>query len=442
MTSQLLRNVEVGGRLADVLLLGDRVYTIRPPGTTMRGYEHDAVMDGRGGVLLPGLHDHHLHLLALAAARSSVDCGAGLSELRRVRADDWIRGTNYHESTDGVVDRHVLDQLVNDRPVRVQHRSGALWMLNSEALRRVAGYLDRSADVERDDAGEPNGRLWRYDTRLRGAIPLLFHDLSAIGSELATLGITGVTDATPDLDDDAISLLSSLPQWVTVLGSANNARLPVGMVAGPRKLLLRDHDLPSYEAIAHTIRVHHADGRGVAVHCVTREALVLTLAALDETGAHPQDRIEHGAIVPHDLVGWMRRLGVTVVTQPDFLRTRGASYLQEIPAHDIQDLYPHARLLAAGVPTVASSDAPYGTLDPWQVIRTASDRPLAAAENVDTRQALDGYLTSALDPGGPVRKVTSGTIADLVLLHVPLSEALRAPEAGLVRATWVAGARL
>ena len=33
------------------------------------------VLDGRGGLLLPGLHDHHIHLAALAARRASILCG-------------------------------------------------------------------------------------------------------------------------------------------------------------------------------------------------------------------------------------------------------------------------------------------------------------------------------------------------------------------------------
>ena len=32
-------------------------------------------LDAGGGALLPGLHDHHLHLFALAAAEASLRCG-------------------------------------------------------------------------------------------------------------------------------------------------------------------------------------------------------------------------------------------------------------------------------------------------------------------------------------------------------------------------------
>ena len=35
----------------------------------------ETALDAEGGALLPGLHDHHIHLLALAAALESVACG-------------------------------------------------------------------------------------------------------------------------------------------------------------------------------------------------------------------------------------------------------------------------------------------------------------------------------------------------------------------------------
>ena len=35
----------------------------------------EPVIDARGGALLPGLHDHHIHLAGLAARKASVACG-------------------------------------------------------------------------------------------------------------------------------------------------------------------------------------------------------------------------------------------------------------------------------------------------------------------------------------------------------------------------------
>ncbi|RHW28605.1 amidohydrolase [Nocardioides immobilis] len=426
-----LRDVEVDGEITDVCESEGRITALgRGECAHRTGGPPPVTVDGAGAALLPGLHDHHVHVLALAAAWDSINCGERLDALRTAPGTGWVRGVNAAVS----VDRHALDAVVPDRPVRVQHRSGGLWMLNSAALAAVAHVLDDSADVERDPAGEPTGRLWRYDERLRPALPDASPDLQAVGRRLAARGITGVTDATPDLDPTAVALLRQLPQRLLLLGD------PLG--EGPRKLLLRDHDLPTFDELTATIAAAHALPRPLAIHCVTRESLLLTLAALEDVGVVPGDRIEHAAICPPEAADWLTRLGVAVVTQPDFLRTRGSAYLRDVSPHDLPHLYPHARLLAAGVRTTASSDAPFGEVDPWRVIATAAERPIGAEESVRPRAALDGYLSAPLDPGGPARRVAPGAPADLVLLDAPLEVALRSPVAVTVRATWIAGERI
>ena len=135
------------------------------------------MLDADGGALLPGLHDHHIHLMALAVAKASVRCGppqirslGSLASALRERRDSrgWIRGVGYHESVAGQLDRARLDELVPDRPVRIQHRSGALWVVNSAAVDQLG--LDRGVDqpgVERDAEGHATGRLFRLDSWLR-----------------------------------------------------------------------------------------------------------------------------------------------------------------------------------------------------------------------------------------------------------------------------------
>ena len=126
-----------GGRIAEI---GERA----------RARAGEPVLDADGGALLPGLHDHHVHLLALAAALESVACGppavrdrAALAAALRGAPGEWLRGVGYHESVAGALDRAALDALVPDRPARIQHRSGALWMLNSRAIERLG--LDRGS---------------------------------------------------------------------------------------------------------------------------------------------------------------------------------------------------------------------------------------------------------------------------------------------------------
>ena len=403
--SLLFACVELDGDLVDVRVDGAKVIEI---GRSLS--PSGRVLEGRGGSLLPGLHDHHLHLFALAAALQSVDCSRSLDGLATATPrNGWVRGFGVADSPS----RHELDDVRRDVPVRVQHRGGAMWVLNSAALQEVGPVLDNSVDVERDSSGQPTGRLFRYDARLRDALPSTPPELGVVVEQLHRYGITGVTDATPDLTPESVATLLDVAGLnVTLLGGTE----------GPRKLLLRDHDLPTYADLLATVEETRAAGRPVAVHCVTRESLVLTLAILREVGSVPGDRIEHAAVVPPVLTAELRDLGLAVVTQPSFLRMRGDDYLREVDPIDQPWLYPYASLVEAGVRVTASSDAPYGDLDPWRGMHDASSRRSASGavlgpgERVPFEVALAGYLSPPLDPGGQPRRVTVGSPADLCLL--------------------------
>jgi predicted amidohydrolase YtcJ len=96
----------------------------------------------------------------MAAAADSVDVtGDALAALWAADATlppgAWIRAVGWHESSGWELDRKSLDYAVPHRPVRVQHASGALWVLNSPALDAV-GLADH-----------PTGRLYGMDTFLR-----------------------------------------------------------------------------------------------------------------------------------------------------------------------------------------------------------------------------------------------------------------------------------
>lgn len=449
--SLLIRNAEVEGRRVDVQIADGRIASVGARLAPRRG---DEVVDARGGALLPGLHDHHLHLLALAAAADSVPCGPphvrDASALARALADaaaresqGWLRGVGYHESVAGSLDRDALDRLIPHRPARIQHRSGALWIVNSEGARRLRLDDERSAGVERDERGRPTGRLWRWDAELRRRIGGTMPSLAGTGRHLAAVGITGVTDATARLESGAITALRNaavrgeLPQRIVVLG-ADGTNPPLHL--GPWKIVLRDGSLPALDAVAAEIDRMHRAARPVAVHAVTREALLLALAAFDDAVSLEGDRIEHAAVAPEEALPRLARARLRVVTQPVFVADRGDEYAREFDAFDLRDLYRYRTLLAAGVRVAPSSDAPYGDPDPWRTIRAAAARTtgsgvvLGPAERVAPADVLAGYLSPADDPGGPPRRVRAGAPADLCLLHVPLRDALAAPDAQLVRA--------
>jgi predicted amidohydrolase YtcJ len=213
--------------------------------------------------------------------------------------------------------------------------------------------------------------------------------------------------------------------------------------AGPYKLVLADSGLPSLDDLVARVRAVRTAGRAVAVHAVSREALVLLLVALREAGTVPGDRIEHASVIPAELVGEIRALGLRVVTQPGFLADRGDDYARGVPADEHADLYRCRSLRTGGVRLALSSDAPYGPLDPWAVIAAAvrratpRGRVLSPAEALTAEAALDAYLSPPADPGGPPRRVAVGAVADLVLFHGGREALLADPDAGAVRTTFL-----
>jgi predicted amidohydrolase YtcJ len=207
---------------------------------------------------------------------------------------------------------------------------------------------------------------------------------------------------------------------------------------GPVKIMLDDETLPPLDSLADWVRRAHAARRTVAVHCVTRVQLVLTLAALDVAGRAPGDRIEHGAVIPAEIVPNLR--GLTVVSQPHFVAERGEQYARDVAPMDLPDLWRLRSLIDAGVAVAAGSDAPFGGADPWQVMRAATERPadLGPGEAVTPGTAIRLFLGSPSAPSVP-RVIAPGAAADLVLLRCPPREAVRSLASDLVAATVIDG---
>jgi predicted amidohydrolase YtcJ len=454
----LIRRAEIDGAIRDVRIADGRIFEI---GDGLAPCADERTLDAAGAALLPGLNDHHIHLLSLAAALASVACSpdavadrAALAAALRAAPGGFVRGVGYHESVAGPLDRAALDALMPDRPARVQHRSGALWILNSRAIDAVG--LDGGADapgVERDAAGRATGRLHRLDAWLRERLPPVPPpDLGSAGRVLARAGVTGATDATPDTDARGLDLLESavasgaLPLRLAVMGGA---ALPVprhpAVARAQRKIVLDERALPAFDALAAEIADAHDSGRGVAIHCVGRAELALAAAALAAAGARRDDRLEHAAVAPPELVELVVECGASVVTQPHFIAERGDDYRRDVEATDRPWLYRTRGWLEAGVRLGAGTDAPFGSPDPWRAIRAAVERrtrsgeTLGAPERLAPELALALFLAPLADPGGAPRRIEPGAPADLCLLDRPWRRAREELAIACVRATCRAG---
>lgn len=440
-----IRHVQMeDGLVRDIAIAGGRIAAIGPS-LASAGEE----IDGRGASALPGLHDHHVHVLALAARRSSLDLG-GLEredQIRQVlanaapRSDGWVRAVNYHEQAAGLPDAALLDGWIKDRPLRVQDRTGALWVLNSRGLRQLEGRALPSG-AERDAAGKPTGRFWREDSWLRSALPTTTPDLGELGQTFARLGLVALTDASATNGPEAAATLGAahrrgeLPQRLTLMGS-EALDAGKGYRLGALKLLIDERDPPPLDTLIARIGGARARGRTVAAHCVTDLELALFLAALSAAGgACHGDRIEHGGLITREALAEIARAGLMVCTNPAFLYDRGEHYLRHVAEDRLDDLYRARSLRSAGIPLLAGSDAPYASFDPWLAMRSARDRRTAAgrvvasAERLSGQQAWQLYAEPSLAVGGP---------ADLILCEGSPDAVFAELDADRVRMTIIAG---
>ena len=521
------------GQLQDVLLAGGRVAWMSSPrdaserivsatasvpreatevmsaiasteGSTFRGEQLDEIIDAEGGALLPGLHDHHIHLLSLAESLRSVDVSlvadAGQLQSRiRAAADDaadrragggWIRAIGYHESAAGDLTKQDLDEIVRNRPLRIQHASGAMWMFNTLGM-ELLGISETTPGAELDEAGMATGRLFREDELLRNGFgppetyaaasagdSQMAKGLSEVGIMLSSFGVTGVTDATPGYGDAEVGFFRNMaevgviPQRLTLMPSvermiasppknsatqstpaisaeAVSTEMPMPHVSfGPHKIILSDHALPAFSEVADEVRAAHEAGRPVAVHSVTRASLALLVAVLDDVGSLEGDRVEHASVAPPELVAELQRHKVRVVVQPHFIAERGDRYLKEVEGDDLPWLYRCQGFLEAGLRVAGGTDAPFGKPNPWLAMWAAVKREtqhggqvISPHEKISAVQARDLFLSPLDDPGGKPRRVSEGMAADLCLLHEPWGEVARSMPENPVRTVWIGGER-
>ena len=443
-SATLIVNAEVEGRPGLDVRCRDGV--VAEIGECIIPAPNELTVNARGGALLPGLHDHHIHLPAFAAARRSARCGpphvtdrdALADALRNAPGEDWIRGVGYHESVAGELTPQALDALLSHRPVRVQHRSGKMWFLNSEAIRRLGPEAR-------------GGQLFRRDEWLREQLDdtaseaAFAADMEAASRALARLGVTSITETTPTNNERTAARYGTLRLWqhVNLMGDESLPR-------GSLKLMLDDAKLPPFEQFRARIAAAHNRGRPVAIHCVTRTELVFSLAALREAGTMAGDRLEHAAVTDQAAMKLLRDAEtapghLTVVTQPNFIAERGDQYLRDVPPADHPHLYRCRGFLDADVPLGGGTDAPFGNADPWAAMDAAVTRRTAAGTVVGEREALTPeqalalFLAPLATPGGTRRRVAVGCPADLCLLDAPWARARAALHGDRVSATLIGG---
>ena len=371
---------------ADALLFSPEGIIAVGPRDQLRShpmYGQSRKADLGDGIVVPGLSDCHLHLLAyakqklfvdLSKAQSQDDVLAALAErVQRAAPDEWVCGFNLDETSwpePTLPDRRTLDALGIPNPVLVQRVCTHATILNTEAMRR-SGLLE-AASFEGVLSGEddtPNGILVESaqataHSRMGGEtfvrqklLEVLSHSLQECASYgLTTLFVCGATslgmEERMDLyqalrtdgrltarifayhDMDTVPTVTSGfgDRWIAYQGyklfldgslGARTAALSKAYADAPQERGMLLHDTAALTAKLKELDVMACQA---LVHAIGDAALDQLLDAAEgaEARQHKEGRklpilVNHCMICRPDQVTRMRRLGVAATVQPTFV---------------------------------------------------------------------------------------------------------------------------
>jgi predicted amidohydrolase YtcJ len=290
---------------------------------------------------VPGLVDHHAHLLRAAA-------GVGFPAGRQA-----VRAFHERVARAGSSPMDVLDP-----PPGGPSLPGRL----------IAG-LARAAAAGLVEITEMGMRGWNYLDALiaaqaEGPLPVRVRIYAASGlaaeSSAADLDARRA-DCGPWLRMDGVKFYAD--GW---LGPRTCAMGQDFADAGDRGLLFTDA-----AGLARRIQPLAARGWRIATHAIGDRAVRTVLDAYDlawdddpAAMAAAAPRIEHASVLPGDLIARMAAGGVVAGIQPSFAVTDATILRPALGAARAATAYPWSALAAAGVPMLAGTDYPIEVLEP------------------------------------------------------------------------------
>jgi hypothetical protein len=421
-------------RAEAVLVRGELIEAVGPLGELRRragpGVEP---LDLRGGTLMPGFVDAHIHLVtwirALREAR--FERGQSVEELERVvrarerglRPGEWItvRGWVPRDWDPALLLRSTLDRIAPVRPLVVYAADGHSVWANGAALAAV-GVDARTGDppggvIRRDASGAPTGHLIEAAANLlRPHVPRLDEPRDELRDAVArarALGLTSAHDfdrsatwsAAQDLDREGrlgLRLLLSVP--VASLGAAEALGLRAGfgsalLRVGPVKMfadgtvgsatalleepyegggLARGIEVtPAAELARHCGEAIRA-GLSVAIHAIGDRAVRHALDAIESAQAggvrFPRPpRVEHIQLVRTEDLPRFRALGTLASVQPVHQLT-DREVARRYWGLRVNRSYAWRSLLQSRARLIFGSDAPFDRAGPLLALFAALHR--------------------------------------------------------------------
>jgi predicted amidohydrolase YtcJ len=182
------------------------------------------VVDAKGGAVLPGFNDSHVHFLSgglslneidLADARTMPAIESTISSWATANPNrEWVtgRGWTYDPFPGGLPTRQMLDALVSDRPAFIKSYDGHTGWANSAAL-KLAQITRRTANpvngvvVKDARSGEPTGVLKESAMQLVSSLvprPTRQERIAALEAAMSVAhrhGVTSIQNASGSAED-------------------------------------------------------------------------------------------------------------------------------------------------------------------------------------------------------------------------------------------------
>ncbi|WP_254773869.1 amidohydrolase [Microbacterium sp. cf046] len=458
------------GRIADIAPAG----ALRPRGE---------VLDADGGWLIPGLWDHHVHVVqwALVAQREPLGAAESAAHAARIMADAPVQadarrvGTGFRDAFwSDAPSLEMLDSATGETPTYLINADVHSVWLNSAALRREGFEPDGVGILREGPAFEISRRLNDIDPTVGDAL------VARMARDAASRGIVGLVDLDMAWNESAWTrrlaagfdtlrvefgiypefLDRAIAEGLRTGDAARGAESDLARV-GSLKVITdgslgtrtaacshgypgdpHNHGVLAVDPVILRELMTAATGAGLscAIHAIGDLANSHALDAFALTGA--VGTIEHAQLVAHADIPRFARLGVGASVQPEHA-VDDRDLTDSIWADQTALPYPLRSLADSGANLLFGSDAPVSPLDPWAamaaaVSRTRDGRPAWRPEQrVDAATAL-----AASTHGGSTAAATiePGAIADLVLCDTdPLSVDGTRLRAMTVTATLLAG---
>ncbi|WP_214467228.1 amidohydrolase [Microbacterium flavescens] len=466
----------------DVHLADGFVVDIAPAGALPR---RGAVLDAGGAWLIPGLWDHHVHVVqwALAAQREPLGGAASAAQAAAIIGaaaplpDGRRVGTGFRDALWGDTPTlDLLDAATGDVPTYLINADVHSVWLNTAALRREGFEPDGFGILREDPAFEISRRLNAVPSEI--ADPLV----EKMARDAATRGVVGLVDLDMAWNEEAWArrmshgfdalrvefgiypeyLDRAIAEGLQTGDAARGAASDLARV-GPLKVITdgslgtrtaatshaypgdpHNHGMLTVDTATLVDLMTRATGVGIAsaIHAIGDVANSAALDAFAATGAW--GTIEHAQLVAHADIPRFARLGVGASVQPEHA-IDDRDLTDSIWADQTAQPYPLRSLADSGANLLFGSDAPVSPLDPWSAMAAAVYRTRDGREPWQATQSVPADIAlGASTHGGSASpaRIEPGARADLVLCaHDPLT-ATDAQLRGMTVAATLLGGRL